>query len=58
MERSVASDGPAFASLVPHSDSHESEGLTDEIKVTITAQACLLLLHRDTDDYPRLVTIL
>ena len=32
--------------------------LTDEIKVTIAAQACLLLLHRDTDYYPRLVTIL
>jgi hypothetical protein len=25
--------------------------LTDEIKVTIAAQACLLLLHRDTDYY-------
>jgi Mlc titration factor MtfA (ptsG expression regulator) len=33
-------------------------GLTDEIKVTIAAQACLLLLHRDTDYYPRLITIL
>jgi Mlc titration factor MtfA (ptsG expression regulator) len=32
--------------------------LTDEIKVTIAAQACLLLLHRETDDYPRLITIL
>jgi Mlc titration factor MtfA (ptsG expression regulator) len=32
--------------------------LTDEIKVTIAAGACLLLLHRDTDIYPRLVTIL
>jgi Mlc titration factor MtfA (ptsG expression regulator) len=32
--------------------------LTDEIKVTIAAQACLLLLHRDTDIYPRLTTIL
>jgi Mlc titration factor MtfA (ptsG expression regulator) len=32
--------------------------LTDEIKVTIAAQACLLLLHRDTDCYRRLVTIL
>ena len=32
--------------------------LTDEIKVTIAAQACLLLLHRQTDVYPRLVTIL
>ncbi len=32
--------------------------LTDEIKVTVAAQACLLLLHRDTDIYPRLTTIL
>jgi Mlc titration factor MtfA (ptsG expression regulator) len=32
--------------------------VTDEIRVTIAAQACLLLLHRQTDYYPRLVTIL
>jgi MtfA peptidase len=32
--------------------------LTDEIKVTIAAHACLLILHRETDYYPRLVTIL
>jgi Mlc titration factor MtfA (ptsG expression regulator) len=32
--------------------------LTDEIKITIAAQACLLLLHRETDIYPRLITIL
>ncbi len=32
--------------------------LTDEIRVTIAAQACLLLLHRRTDYYPRLYTIL
>ena len=32
--------------------------LTDEIKLTIAAQACLLLLHRDTDYYRRLITIL
>lgn len=32
--------------------------LTDEIKVTIAAQACLLLLRRDTDYFRRLVTIL
>jgi MtfA peptidase len=32
--------------------------LTDEIKVTIAAQACLLLLHRETNYYPRLITIL
>lgn len=32
--------------------------LTDEIRVTIGAQACLLLLHRDTDYYPGLTSIL
>jgi Mlc titration factor MtfA (ptsG expression regulator) len=32
--------------------------ITDEIKVLITAQACLLLLHRDTDYYPGLRSIL
>jgi Mlc titration factor MtfA (ptsG expression regulator) len=32
--------------------------LTEEIQVTIAAQACLLLLHRKTDYYPRLLTIL
>ena len=31
--------------------------LTDEIRATIATQACLLLLHRRTDYYPRLVTI-
>jgi Mlc titration factor MtfA (ptsG expression regulator) len=32
--------------------------ITDEIRVTIAAQACLLLLHRDTDIYPDLETVL
>ena len=32
--------------------------LTDEIRVTIAAQACILLLHRKNDDYPRLQSIL
>jgi Mlc titration factor MtfA (ptsG expression regulator) len=32
--------------------------VTDEIRVTIAAQACLLLLHRETDDYPLLRSIL
>src|SRR6266446_3066838 len=32
--------------------------LTDEIRVTIAAQACLLLLHRETNYYPHLITIL
>src|SRR5438067_13287809 len=32
--------------------------ITDEIRVTIAAQACLLLLHRKTDYFPALLTIL
>jgi len=32
--------------------------LTDEIRVTIAAQACLLLLHRETDYYPELVSVI
>lgn len=31
--------------------------ITDEVRVTIAAQACILLLHRDTDYYPLLRTI-
>src|SRR4029077_17301167 len=32
--------------------------LTDEIRATLAAQACLVLLHRKTDYFPRLLTIL
>src|SRR5438067_6356195 len=32
--------------------------ITDEVRVTIAAQACLLLLHRRTDYFPGLLTIL
>ena len=32
--------------------------ITDEIRVTIAAQACVLLLHRDTKFYPKLSSIL
>ena len=32
--------------------------ITDEIKVTIAAQACMLLLHRKTDYYPGLSSVL
>lgn len=32
--------------------------ITDEIRVTIAAQACILLLHRETDYYPGLRTII
>ncbi len=32
--------------------------LTDEIKIIIAANACLLLLHRNTDYFPNLSTIL
>jgi Mlc titration factor MtfA (ptsG expression regulator) len=31
--------------------------ITDEIRVTIAAQACALLLHRDTDIYPMLQSV-
>jgi Mlc titration factor MtfA (ptsG expression regulator) len=32
--------------------------ITDEIRLTVAAQACLLLLHREPHYYPRLVSIL
>jgi Mlc titration factor MtfA (ptsG expression regulator) len=32
--------------------------ITEEIRVTIAGQACLLLLHRDTDYYPELISII
>jgi Mlc titration factor MtfA (ptsG expression regulator) len=32
--------------------------VTEEMRVTIATQACILLLHRKTDYYPRLLTIL
>lgn len=32
--------------------------MTDEIRVTVAGQACLLLLHRETQDFRRLITIL
>lgn len=32
--------------------------ITDEVRVTIAAQACVLLLHRDTEIYPELGTII
>lgn len=32
--------------------------ITDEIRVTIAAQACMLLLHRPDDYFPELVTII
>src|SRR3954468_10013182 len=32
--------------------------ITDEIRVTIAGQACLLLLHRETDYYPELISII
>ncbi|HEX4638423.1 MAG TPA: M90 family metallopeptidase [Chthoniobacterales bacterium] len=34
------------------------QAIDDEVRVTIAAQACLLLLHRKTDYFPRLLTIL
>ena len=41
-----------------HFEGAGSLELTDEIRVTIAAQACLLLLHRDTDYYPLLTSII
>jgi MtfA peptidase len=32
--------------------------IDDEVRVTIAAQACVLLLHRETDYYPQLMSIL
>ncbi|MCB0308224.1 MAG: zinc-dependent peptidase [Bdellovibrionales bacterium] len=32
--------------------------ITDEIRVTVAAQACLLLLHLDEDDFPNLYSVL
>jgi Mlc titration factor MtfA (ptsG expression regulator) len=32
--------------------------ITDEVRLTIAAQACILLLHRETDYYPQLLSIL
>jgi len=32
--------------------------ITDEVRVTVAAQACLLLLHRKTDYFPELLTII
>ena len=36
---------------------HQGQEITDEVRVTIAAQACLLLLNRNTDFYPFLKTI-
>ncbi len=35
----------------------KGQGINDEVRVTIAAQACLLLLNRNTDFYPFLKTI-
>ncbi len=41
-----------------HFEGCDGLAITDEVRVTIAAQACVLLLHRQTDYYPRLVSIL
>jgi Mlc titration factor MtfA (ptsG expression regulator) len=41
-----------------HFEGCGGQELTEEVRVTIAAQACILLLHRETDYYPRLVSIL
>lgn len=59
----VADQGELLRQIQVFLDEKHFEGcggleLTDEIRLTIAAQACLLLLHRETDYYPELVTIL
>ena len=41
-----------------HFEGCGGQKITDEVRVTIAAQACVLLLHRDADYYPRLTSIL
>jgi Mlc titration factor MtfA (ptsG expression regulator) len=41
-----------------HFEGCDGFDITDEVRVTIAAQACLLLLHRNTDYFPHLLTIL
>ena len=41
-----------------HFDGAGGFEITDEVKVTIAAQACILLIHRDTDVYPDLETVI
>jgi Mlc titration factor MtfA (ptsG expression regulator) len=41
-----------------HFEGCAGQEITDEIRVTIAAQACILLLHRRTDYYPGLYSVL
>jgi Mlc titration factor MtfA (ptsG expression regulator) len=41
-----------------HFEGCDGLDLTDEVKITIAAHACRLVLHRDADVFPRLVTVL
>ncbi len=41
-----------------HFEGCGGQEITDEIRVTIAAQACVLLLRRDADIYPKLVSVL
>jgi hypothetical protein len=41
-----------------HFEGAQGLEITDEIRLTIAAQACLLLLHRETDYYPGLYSII
>ena len=41
-----------------HFEGCGGQQITEEVRVTIAAQACILLLHRQTDYYPNLVSIL
>ncbi len=48
------------ATFLAHKDFEGCGGqeITDEVRVTIAAQACLLLLHRRTDVFPSVTTVL
>jgi Mlc titration factor MtfA (ptsG expression regulator) len=41
-----------------HFEGAQGFEITDEVKVTVAAQACVLLIHRDTDVYPGLETVI
>ncbi|MEA3239898.1 MAG: M90 family metallopeptidase [Candidatus Bipolaricaulota bacterium] len=56
-QRELEGDVQVFLSE-KHFDAAGGLEMTDEIKVTIATQACILLLHRKTDCYPGLYSII
>ena len=56
-QRELEGDVQVFLSE-KHFDAAGGLKMTDEIRVTIAAQACILLLHRKTDCYPGLYSII